>query len=168
MLPYTQPARLQGPRRPGRLPAAALLFAAALILGSMACGNSTGPEMDQLTLQRSIWMAAGLTDYTYDVRRVCFCPFREDGVRLTVLTGVLAGGIDIATGEALAADEVQWYHTIDGLFDLLEDAYKRDAHSVQVDFDTSRGHPTMIFIDYSEMIADEELGFTLLSDVQAL
>jgi len=26
----------------------------------------------------------------------------------------------------------------------------------------------MIFIDYSEMIADEELGFTLLSDVQAL
>jgi len=26
----------------------------------------------------------------------------------------------------------------------------------------------MIFIDYPEMIADEELGFALLSDVQAL
>ena len=81
--------------------------------------------------------------------------------------GVLTDGVDIATGEALASSEVQWYLTIDDLFDLVEDAYEQEAHSVQVDFDMTRGHPTMVYIDYSEMIADEELGFTLIGDVQS-
>lgn len=144
------------------------MVSTVLILGSIACGDSTGPEVDRLNEQRSLWEAAGLQDYTYDVRRVCFCPFREDGARLTVVGGTLAGATDISTGEALESSEVQWYHTIEGLFDLIQDAYDRDAHSVHVDFDTNRGYPIMIFIDYSEMIADEELGFTLLSEVQPL
>ena len=37
-----------------------------------------------------------------------------------------------------------------------------------MEFDASRGYPTRIFIDYSEMVMDEELGFTLLGDVRAL
>ncbi len=60
------------------------------------------------------------------------------------------------------------YLTIDGLFDLVQDVYDRKTYAVQVEFDPSRGYPTRIYIDYSEMIADEELGFTLLCDVQAL
>jgi len=47
-----------------------------------------------------------------------------------VANGVLTGGVDIATGEALASSEVQWYVTIDGLFDLVEDAYAQEVHSV--------------------------------------
>ena len=80
----------------------------------------------------------------------------------------MAGATDLATGEVLDPNEVQLYLTIDGLFDLIQDAYDRNAHEVQVEFDPSRGYPTRIYIDYSEMIADEELGFTLLGDVQAL
>ncbi len=37
-----------------------------------------------------------------------------------------------------------------------------------MEFDASRGYPTRIFIDYSEMVLDEELSLTLLSDVRAL
>jgi len=50
----------------------------------------------------------------------------------------------------------------------VQDAYDRDAHEVQVEFDPSRGYPTRIWIDYVLMMADEEMGFTLLSDVTAL
>jgi len=50
----------------------------------------------------------------------------------------------------------------------VQDAYDRDAHEVQVEFDPSRGYPTRIWIDYMLMMADEEMGFTLLSDVTAL
>ena len=144
------------------------IVAAGLLVGSTACGDSTGPEVNRLSEQRSLWEAQALEDYTYDVRRLCFCPFREDGVRLTVMGGVLTDATDLATGEALAPDEVQWYLTVDGLLDLLQDAYDRDAHRVDVVFDAARGYPTSLWIDYSEMIADEELGFTLLSEVQAL
>ncbi len=157
------------PKGPDRSPASrfASILAAILMVGPIACGDSTGPEVDLLSEQRSLWEAQSLTDYTYDVRRVCFCPFRE-GVRLIVVAGVLTEATDLETQEVLEADELQWYLTIDGLFDLLQDAYAGDAHQVDVDFDATRGYPTLIFIDYSEMIADEELGFTLLSDVRAL
>ncbi len=143
------------------------VLAAVFLLGPIACGESTGPEGDRVSEQRFLWEAQSLDDYTYDVQRVCFCPLRE-GVQLTVVDGVVAGATDLTTEEVLEPSEVQWYVTIDGLFDLLQDAYDRNAHQVDVDFDANRGYPTRIFIDYSEMIADEELGFTLLSEVQAL
>ncbi len=129
--------------------------------------DSTGPVMDRLGGQRALWEAQGLEDYTYGVRRVCLCPFRE-GVQVTVVDGAVAGATDLVTGEVLEPNEVQWYLTIDGLFDLVQGAYDRNAHEVQVEFDASRGHPTRIFIDYSEIVLDEEVSFTLLGDVRAL
>ena len=153
--------------KPSRKRGVASVFAVMLLLASLACGDSTGPEADRLSEQRALWEALGLEDYTYDVQRVCFCAFRE-GVRVTVVEGFVTGAVDIDTGDVLEPHEVQWYLTIDGLFDLLQNAYDQNAHDVQVEFDASRGYPTRIYIDYSEMIADEELGFTLLSDVQPL
>ena len=155
-----------GPNR-SATPRAWSALAGVLLLGSLACGDSTGPELDLLGEQRALWEAQGLADYTYDVRRVCFCPFRE-GVRVTVVAGVVAGATDLATGEVLEPNELQLYLTIDGLFDLIQDAYNQNAHDVQVEFHASRGYPTLIYIDYLENVIDEELGFTLLGDVQAL
>ncbi len=129
--------------------------------------DSTGPVMDRLGGQRALWEAQGLEDYTYGVRRVCLCPFRE-GVRVTVVDGAVAGATDLVTGEVLEPTEVQWYLTIDGLFDLVQAAYEGNAYEVQVEFDASRGYPTRIFIDYADMILDEEVSFTLLADVRAL
>lgn len=106
-------------------------------------------------------------DYTFDVIRVCFCDFVAD-VRVTVVGGVITGVADIATGDALGPDLMKEFRTINGLFDLVQDAYNRNAHEVQVEFDSSRGYPTRIWIDYVLMIADEEMGFTLLSEVKAL
>ena len=157
------------PARPNRpqAPRVASVLAAILLLASLACGDSTGPEMDRLSEQRALWEAQGLQNYTYDVQRVCFCPFRE-GVRVTVSNGSVAGATDLATGEVLEPSEVQFYLTIDGLFDLVQNAYDRNAHEVQVEFDPSRGYPTRIYIDYLENVIDEELGFTLLGEVRAL
>ena len=160
MFPYTA-----GPNR-SATPHTWSVLAGVLLLGSLGCSDSTGPELDRLGEQRALWEAQGLADYTYDVRRVCFCPFRE-GVRVTVVAGVVAGATDLATGEVLEPNELQLYLTIDGLFDLIQDAYNQNAHDVQVEFHSSRGYPTFISIDYLENVIDEELGFTLLGDVQA-
>ena len=161
MFPYTA-----GPDR-SATPRAWAVLAGVLLLGSLACGDSTGPETDRWGEQRALWEAQGLADYTYDVRRVCFCLFRE-GVRVTVLDGAVTGATDLVTGEVLEPIEVQLYLTIDGLFDLIQAAYDQNAHDVQVEFHPTRGYPTRIYIDYLENVIDEELGFTLLGDVQAL
>lgn len=142
-----------------------------LLLG--ACASPTTPEMDQAAIEanlaaladyRTLWETQRLTDYTFDVSRVCYCQFRGD-VRVTVKDGVITGVTELASE---VARDPETFRTIDGLFDLVQDAYARDAHEVQVEFDPSRGYPTRIWIDYVQMMADEEVGFTLLSDVTAL
>ena len=132
-----------------------------LLLG--ACASPTTPEND-LADYRTLWEAQRLTDYTFDVSRVCYCQFMGD-VRVTVQGGVITGVTELASE---VARDPETFRTIDGLFDLVQDAYDRDAHEVQVDFDPDRGYPTRIWIDYVEMMMDEEMGFTLLSDVTAL
>ena len=134
----------------------------ALVLLS-ACASPTTPEND-LADYRTLWEAQRLTDYTFDVSRVCYCQFMGD-VRVTVQGGVITGVTELASE---VARDPETFRTIDGLFDLVQDAYDRDAHEVQVDFDPDRGYPTRIWIDYVEMMMDEEMGFTLLSDVTAL
>ncbi len=62
-------------------------------------------------------------------------------------------------------DPAEWEHP-PGLFDLLDEAYGQGAHRVEVEFHASQGYPTHLWIDYHENIADEELGFTLLSEVE--
>ena len=132
-----------------------------------ACGDGpTAPE-NRLGEQRALWAAQVLTDYTFDVRKDCFCYFVAD-VRVTVVGGVITGVTDIATGDALGPDLMKAFRTINGLFDLVQDAHNRNAHDVHVEFDPSRGYPTQIWIDYVRMIADDEMDFTLLSEVKAL
>ncbi len=134
----------------------------ALVLLS-ACASPTTPEND-LAGYRALWEAQRLTDYTFDVVKNCFCWPGAD-VRVTVKGGVITGVTELASE---VAHDPEFFRTIDGLFDLVQDAYDRDAHEVQVDFDPDRGYPTRIWIDYVEMMMDEEMGFTLLSDVTAL
>ena len=140
-------------------------FKLSAVLLLAACGSdSPTPPVNHLGEQRALWASQDLTDYTFDVSRVCYCQFMGD-VRVTVQSGVITGVTELASE---VARDPETFRTIDGLFDLVQDAYDRDAHEVQVDFDPDRGYPTRIWIDYVEMMADEEMGFTLLSDVTAL
>ena len=157
------PIRAPRPLRWRTLRVAAALQIAAL--AAVSCSDSLGPDRLRLVEQRELWESQGLSDYSFEVRRLCFCPLRER-VRVRVVDGAVAGAVDTVAGEELRGDEVGWYLSIDGLFDLLDDAYGQGAHRVEADFHASRGYPTHLWIDYHENIADEELGFTLLSDVE--
>ena len=135
---------------------------ALLLLG--ACASPTTPQ-NELDEYRSMWEAQRLTDYTFDVVRNCFCQFMGSDVRVTVKDGVITDVTELASE---VARDPELFRTIDGLFNLIQDAYDRNAHEVQVEFDPGRGYPTRIWIDYVQMMVDEEMGFTLLSDVTAL
>jgi len=138
-------------------------LSAVLLLAACGSDSPTAP-VNHLGEQRALWASQDLTDYTFDVSRVCYCQFVGD-VRVTVKDGVITGVTELASE---VARDPETFRTIDGLFDLVQDAYDRDAHEVQVEFDPGRGYPTRIWIDYVQMMADEEVGFTLLSDVTAL
>ena len=140
-----------------------LKLSAVLLLAACGSDSPTAP-VNHLGEQRALWASQDLTDYTFDVTKVCYWLCMGD-VRVTVKDGVITGVTELASEVARDPDT---FRTINGLFDLVQDAYNRNAHEVQVEFDPSRGYPTRIWIDYVLMIADEEMGFTLLSEVKAL
>ncbi len=89
-----------------------------------ACGDSTTAPVNRLGAQRAFWASQGLADYTLDVKKVCECLFVGD-VRVTVKDGVITGVTELASE---VARDPETFRTIDGLFDLVQDAYDRDAH----------------------------------------
>ncbi len=111
------------------------------------------PELDAAMAR---WEAAELDGYSMTLRRICFCPTPDYTGPFTV--AVRDGEVASVTldGTAVPAERGM---SVEDLFDLLEDAYAREAEVVEVTFDEALGYPTAINIDYSSMMADEEIAY---------
>ena len=48
-----------------------------------------------------------------------------------------------------------------GLFEIVADAGRRNAATLDVDYDPRDGHPTRIAIDYELQMADDEIVYTV-------
>lgn len=120
-------------------------------------GSSTLLEIGR---NRARWRASGLETYEYSVERRCFCGFEARGpVRVEVIAGEATGRTYVDSSEPVPEDFDELFPTVDGLFAVLFEAVRRDAHSIQVTYDRATGVPLDVFIDYEHDVADEELGF---------
>lgn len=142
----------------------------ALALAAAGCGitGASDPldrERERLEQARAQWRSQGIADYRFTFRRACFCApdVREPAV-VTVRRGAIVSVESVATG---SPQDPALYYTIEGLFDLLEDAIDQEAARLTADYDSALGYPRSAFIDRNEMIADEELGFQA-SDLQPM
>jgi hypothetical protein len=113
----------------------------------------------ELDLQRAAWRAAGAVDYDFNFRRFCFCStdYRQPG-----LVHVRGGRIDWVehpdTGAALDAD---LYLTVEDIFDEAQQALDDNTPvhqeiEVTMEYDAVLSFPTLLYIDFSPRIADEE------------
>lgn len=139
--------------------AVSALVLLGLLSVSSACSDPLGPQEDALRVARARWAEAEIHGYRLDLQRLCFC----GGDYTSVVTiEVLDDGIVSATyqesGEPFT-DSFSELYTVDDLFEEIEDAVRREAYSLEVDYDPILGYPTDIWIDYSANIADEERGY---------
>ncbi|MGE0158041.1 MAG: DUF6174 domain-containing protein [Gemmatimonadales bacterium] len=129
-------------------------------LVATACSD-LGVDVRSLTeLERAErkWERFGPESYVYAVERLCFCPTESMGpVRVRVTPGTVLRTY-VATGDPVPESYEWLFPTVDGLFDILRQAYADEAHDVEVSYDEDLGYPTDFFIDYEEQVADEELG----------
>lgn len=124
----------------------------------------TGPDDEvqtELNRQRRRWRAQSIDDYTYTVQRICFClPDYTAPVRVRVRDGAVTERSYAERSGEVPAEDARFWPPVEGLFDLVQDAIDRDAHSIQVQYHPELGYPTSVQIDYDQMMADEELGMT--------
>ena len=120
---------------------------------------------------RGLWRAADLAAYEYGYQKYCDC--HPESPPTTVVT-VRGGEVvqvrhrPVNYTEEVPAEQrnLQFYWTMNGLFDLLEAAQRRGAQ-MRVTYDETLGYPTQIYIDYDADFIGDELDLRL-SGVTAL
>jgi hypothetical protein len=142
------------------LPAGLVLsFALALSTGCTSMGSDDGAERARLAQARSRWRAAGITDYRYELRRVCFCPQELVGpFAITVRGGALSSVVYVPTGAAVVPAPER-HPTVEGLFGQVEAALDRNPSRIAIDYDSALGYPTRIDVDYVAMAVDDEVTY---------
>lgn len=134
-----------------------LLLFPLLVLAACAQTAPTTDGPETLDEARALWAAADLDTYSMTLTRTCFCPEDYRGpFQVTVEAGEVAEvrfqNRDLPTERAVSVDD---------LFDLLQTAYDEGAARVNATYHPTLGYPTSLYIDRSEQIADEEVGYTV-------
>lgn len=118
---------------------------------------------------RALWESQGIEHYRFTLSRSCFCLARGPVV-IEVRNGKVVSIVDAETGgsevDGFAVSEIFGdVDTIEELFGRIDAA--EGAAVLQVSYDATFGYPAEIYIDQSELMADEEIGYTV-SDFEVL
>jgi hypothetical protein len=139
-----------------------------LLVGCCAAGCSDlGFDVRSLTdleKARARWERESLGPYVYAVERLCYCPVESMGPVRVVVAGSSVTRTYVDTGDPVPPSMEHLFPTVEGLFDILREAYAEEAEEVRVTYDEDFGFPADFWIDYEEMMADEELGMRVTED----
>lgn len=166
-----------------------LLFIAVTTLLVLACGTdptptTTAPESTTSPLQtpppatpsdaglqalldqgRQLWESDGLETYKMDFQWHCFChPTYTSPVVVAVEPGDVIGSVVYPDG-GLPVDQTAFggFRTVEGLFELVQDAIDRKPHSMSVRYHPDMGYPLLVEIDFVQNVADDETRFEVFA-----
>ena len=141
--------------------AALCLFVTLLVAALPAPASADGA----LDAARAKWRAAKLGNYEYGYHKFCEChrdspPETVVSVRDGKVVNVRHRPAGTTTEVPAAEKNFEYYWTVDGLFELIAAAEGRHAE-VRVQYDSTLGYPTQIYIDYDKNLIGDELDLRL-------
>jgi len=121
-------------------------------------------QQAHLFRNRGIWERRGLVNYNYTGAWVCLTcdEFYVATAAVSVRDGVVTS-VSSADPNIAVIPVPERFIPIAGLFELLQEAVDRGAHSIDVNYDDEYAYPTFFFINYDDEVEDEERGFTVRS-----
>ncbi|MCB9230693.1 MAG: hypothetical protein H6581_03480 [Bacteroidia bacterium] len=146
-------------------------LAAALILTSLFSCHQRA--LNELESNREKWDALNDSDYSFDLDISCFCAHSGyTPATVVVQADTVAAILDINTGQDLLVPSDsslvfdvygEYFPTIDGLFDEIDNAVRGNADKVKVTYDEDQGYPMEISIDWMKFAVDDESAYTVLA-----
>lgn len=122
---------------------------------------------DDLEANRQTWQKYKIDNYEFEVSKACFCPEYLYPARVVVRSDTVNAVFDPETGESLRNPDTKnqvklsRYNSINDLFEIVEEAIRYEADSIEVKYDRALGYPKYISIDYIKEARDDELTFKI-------
>jgi hypothetical protein len=132
-----------------------LLFFASLLL---TCNKDQPEPTTEFELNKNKWEALGVDSYSFTLQISCFCT--EETTRLKAVK-IVNNQITLVNETPYNSDEHWGVMTISQLFDEIENAERDKVFLLRVEYDQDKGFPNSVYIDREEMMADEEMGYTI-------
>jgi hypothetical protein len=82
---------------------------------------------------------------------------------IVVTDRIVASGHYERAGAAVAEPHRDLFHTVEGLFTLIDLARAQGGVSIDVRYDATWGYPTRVAIDYAAPVVDDEVVYTIRS-----
>ena len=118
----------------------------------------------QLLKAQSRWERNGASSYRYQAAWTCFCPREYTAfVDVSVVDGRVTQVSFAEAGFTGDVPDPERFGPVGELFEFLQDAIGRDAARIDATFHPELGYPVEVFVDFDELLADEELGFMVRS-----
>ncbi len=122
-----------------------------------SCNNESINFPEMLTLSQ--WDELNIEDYEYEQRVICFCaPPAGRFHKITVESGAIVEIVDVEDG-SIVADEHNFFKTISELLEFVESINPDSVALINVEYDSSFGFPSFVYVDFNQGIADEEIGY---------
>ncbi|MBD0254524.1 MAG: hypothetical protein ICV83_02295 [Cytophagales bacterium] len=136
----------------------ALLFSIALT----ACKKDEPAKVHTLESARSAWAARGKSSYTIDQQgdRGFCAPVFYEKVRITVQNNQITNVVSLKDGQPVPSTLWQVFSTVEELFQRVEEFETRNPFKSNVQYDPQYGYPTVVAVDYSEDVVDEDFAIT--------
>ena len=137
------------------------------LVATAACRSGTGPDRRQVIAQAR-WAAQGPAAYRITMSRSCEClPEMSGPVVVAVSDGAIESRHYVATGAAVTSTYAALFPSIDGLFEIIEDARRVNVGRLDVTYDPTYGYPTRITIDGDGVVGNDDEVTYLVRDLEA-
>ena len=132
-----------------------LIFLAAVL---SACST---PNHRVYANNRSLWEAQGIQHYRFNFEIGCNCPWYDMmPVAVEVQNGEIVSMVASNGGDISPyLDIFEPHATIERLFDMVDSVTTKWVYKLEIQYDASYGFPTLIIIDPSRMVYDDETGY---------
>jgi len=117
------------------------------LAGALACSSPLSfDELAELNEAEDRWESRGFGDYSIETRTSCFCATEVlEWVRIEVVSGQVARATILATGEVITDARLQYWTTVEALFDTIREANDADyVEDLRVAFDPTLGFPAQV------------------------
>jgi hypothetical protein len=122
-------------------------------------GCETVEPLDDATTNLNLWNEKKIENYSFSFKRVCYCTLEYVGPNQIVVKN---GKISTVNGAPYNKEERYGVmYTIPELLQVIKANIDRKPVKQTLNFNPTYGYPTSVFFDFSEMIADEEIGYEI-------